>query len=80
MLTILAVIAAAIWIVGALVIVWGTLGQMSGADTEPIDYGLALTMAFFWPLWVTLGVASALYEIHRTNKLNQPKKPIDRNT
>ncbi len=77
MLTILAVIAAAIWIVGALVIMWATLTVPDdGTNTIPI----AMTMAVFWPIWVALGVASALYEIHRTNKINQPKKPIDRNT
>lgn len=77
MLTILAVIAAAIWIVGALVIMWATLTASEGGyDNIPI----ALTMAVFWPIWVVLGVASALYEIHRTNKQNRVEKPIDRNT
>ncbi len=77
MLTILAVIAVAIWIVGALVIIWGTQTASEGGYD---GWGIALAMAVFWPIWVVLGITSALYEIHRTNKLNQPEKPIDRNT
>ena len=75
MLTILAVIAAAIWIVGACIIMWA---YMSTADNLKRDLPIALTMAVFWPMWVILGIVSALYEIHRTNKSNQPTKPIDR--
>jgi len=77
LLTIAAVGAAAIWIVGALVI----LRAVSIVPDDRTDAGgnfpLALTMAFFWPLWVLLGIGSALIEEFRHRSRQKPPVEIN---
>ncbi len=75
-LTVLAVVAAVIWILG-IAVVWCVVRLVPGTGRAAGSYSIALTltMAVFWPIWLALGVASAIWETHRLK--SKIKKPID---
>jgi uncharacterized membrane protein YphA (DoxX/SURF4 family) len=77
MLTILAVIAAAIWIVGIFVILWATTIMPDTRTDAGGNFPLALTMAVLWPIWLVIGALSGLIAQHRINKFQIKNKHGD---